>query len=119
MIHNTSNMPQMMQYGLAFQHLLAVFAGTVFVPIVLGLPIPMALLFSGVATLVFHYFTGGKIPLYLSSSFTILVGMAFIRKVCLDAGIQDSLALSYVCLGVFVIGVIYLVIAQLLRFVSR
>ena len=42
MIHNTSNMPVMMQYGLAFQHLLAVFAGTVFVPIVLGLPIPMA-----------------------------------------------------------------------------
>lgn len=119
MIHNTSNMPVMMQYGLAFQHLLAVFAGTVFVPIVLGLPIPMALFFSGVATLVFHYFTGGKIPLYFSSSFTVLAGMAFIRESCVASGMPNDIALCYTCFGAFVIGVLYLVIAQLLRFVSR
>lgn len=119
MIHNTSSMPAMMQVGLAFQHLLAVFAGTIFVPVVLGLPIPIALFFSGVATLVFHYFTGGKIPLYFSSSFTVLAGMVFIRDTCMSAGMPEDIALCYTCFGAFVIGLVYLGIAQLLRFVSR
>lgn len=119
MIHNTSQMPSLIRFGLAFQHLLAVFAGTIFVPVVLGLPIPIALFFSGIATLVFHYFTSGKIPLYLSSSFTVLAGMAFIRQSCVSKGMADDIALCYTCFGAFVIGVVYLVVAQILRFVSR
>ena len=79
MIHNTYPFPPVLRYGLAVQHLLAVFAGTIFVPTVLGLPIALALLFSGVGTLMFHYFTDNKMPLYFSSSFTVLAGMAYIR----------------------------------------
>lgn len=112
-------MPSLIRFGLAFQHLLAVFAGTIFVPVVLGLPIPIALFFSGIATLVFHYFTAGKIPLYLSSSFTVLAGMASIRQSCVSKGMADDIALCYTCFGAFVIGVVYLVVAQILRFVSR
>ena len=105
-------MPSLIRFGLAFQHLLAVFAGTIFVPVVLGLPIPIALFFAGIATLVFHYFTAGKIPLYLSSSFTVLAGMAFIRQSCVSKGMADDIALCYTCFGAFVIGVVYLVVAQ-------
>lgn len=119
MIHNTFQLPSLLRFGLAFQHLLAVFAGTIFVPVVLGLPIPLALFFSGVATLVFHYFTSGKIPLYLSSSFTVLAGMSFIRQLCLSRGMTDDIALCYVCFGAFVIGVVYVVVSQILRFISR
>ena len=86
MIRNVSHHPLAMRLALSLQHLLAVFAGTVFVPIVLGLSIPLALLFSGVSTLMFHYFTSGKIPFYYGSSFTILAGMTFIHHQAVSRG---------------------------------
>lgn len=119
MKRNVAHLPLALRLALSLQHLLAVFAGTVFVPIVLGLPVPLALLFSGVTTLMFHYFTSGKIPLYYSSSFTILAGMAFIHQQALDRGMNDVVADCYVCLGSLVIGLVYLLVAQLLRMVPR
>ena len=119
MIRNVSHHPLAMRLALSLQHLLAVFAGTVFVPIVLGLSIPLALLFSGVSTLMFHYFTSGKIPFYYGSSFTILAGMTFIHHQAVSRGMTDVLADCYVCLGSLFIGVIYLLVGQLLRMVPR
>lgn len=110
MIRNVSHHPLAMRLALSLQHLLAVFAGTVFVPIVLGLSIPLALLFSGVSTLMFHYFTSGKIPFYYGSSFTILAGMTFIHHQAVSRGMTDVLADCYVCLGSLFIGVIYLLV---------
>lgn len=119
MMRVVGNMSPFLQAGLAFQHLLAVFAGTVFVPIATGLSVSVALFFSGVATLVFHFFTRGKIPLYYGSSFTMLAGMVFIRQSCVNRGMPDDKALCYVSFGVFVIGIVCLVMAQLLRSVSE
>ncbi len=118
MIHKVKGMSPLLQTGLAFQHLLAVFAGTVFVPIVTGLSVSVSLFFSGVATLVFHFFTRGKMPLYYGSSFTMLAGMVFIRQSCVARGMSESMALSYVSFGVFIIGIVCVVVAQLLRRVS-
>lgn len=119
MIHNTHNMARALRYGLAFQHLLAVFAGTVFVPIVLGLPVAIALLFSGVGTLMFHYFTYSKLPLYFSTSFTVLAGMMFIRQTAIGKGMPEDIALCYVCLCSMLIGLIYILISQAIRFVPE
>ena len=119
MIRNVSHHPLAMRLALSLQHLLAIFAGTVFVPIVLGLSIPLALFFSGVSTLMFHYFTSGKIPFYYGSSFTILAGMTFIHHQAVSRGMTDVLADCYVCLGSLFIGVIYLLVGQMLRMVPR
>lgn len=119
MIHNTQHMPAAVRYGLAFQHLMAVFLGTLFVPIVLGLPIYTSMFFSGVATLLFHYFTYGKLPLYLSTSFTVLAGLIFIRQTALARGIPNDIALCYVCFGSFIVGVIYMIAGQLVRLLPR
>ena len=119
MKRNVAHLPLALRLALSLQHLLAIFAGTVFVPIVLGLPVPLALLFSGVSTLMFHYFTSGKIPLYYGSSFTVLAGMTFIHQQALNRGMTDVVADCYVCLGSLVIGLVYLLVAQLLRMVPR
>lgn len=107
-----------MRLGLSFQHLLAVFAGTIFVPVMMGLPVPLALFFSGVSTLMFHFFTRGKVPVYHSSSFTVLAGMLFIKQVCLQRGMTEEVALCYVAFELFAMGAVYLLIAQAMRCVS-
>lgn len=119
MIHNTYPFPPVLRYGLAVQHLLAVFAGTIFVPVVLGLPIALALLFSGVGTLMFHYFTDNKMPLYFSSSFTVLAGMTYIRQTAIQRGLPDDIGLCYVCLCSMLIGLIYIIISLLIRYVPN
>lgn len=111
-------MSALMRLGLSFQHLLAVFAGTIFVPVMTGLPVPLALFFSGVSTLMFHFFTRGKIPVYHSSSFTVLAGMLFVKQSCLNRGMTEEVALCYVAFELLAMGAVYLLIAQALRYVS-
>ncbi|KAI8339600.1 permease family-domain-containing protein [Chlamydoabsidia padenii] len=50
------------------QHVLAMFSGTVFIPMQMGFDINTALFFSGVSTFLFFTVTGGKVPAYLGSS---------------------------------------------------
>lgn len=119
MLHRTNHLSPYLRMGMSVQHLLAVFAGTIFPPMILGLSIPAALLLSGLSTLLFHYFTNGKIPFYLSSSFTILTGMGFIYQTALSMGIPDDIAKSYTCFGTLVIGIIYIAASQLLRLLPR
>lgn len=119
MLHRVGGMPRILLAGLTFQHLLAVFAGTIFVPVMVGLPVPLALFFSGVSTIMFHFFTRGKIPVFLSSSFTSLAGMLFVRQTCLERGMTENVALCYVGFGMLVMSVMYLMIAQLMRLVTR
>lgn len=118
MIRSARNMSAFMRLGLSFQHLLAVFAGTIFVPVMTGLPVPLALFFSGVSTLMFHFFTRGKIPVYHSSSFTVLAGMLFMKQTCLQRGMTEEVSLCYVAFELLAMGVVYLLIAQALRSVS-
>ena len=42
---------------LGFQHMFAMFGATVLVPLITGLPVSATLLFAGVGTLIFHFFT--------------------------------------------------------------
>jgi len=57
---------------IALQHLIACFGATTLVPILLGLEIPVALFSAGVGTLLFHWITRGKVPVFLGSSFAFI-----------------------------------------------
>jgi len=48
------------------------FSATVLVPILIGTPISVALFTSGVGTLIFHFITKRKVPIYLGSSFAFI-----------------------------------------------
>lgn len=54
------------------QHVVAMFGATVLAPILMGFDPNVAILFSGVATLIFFVVTGGRLPSYLGSSFAFI-----------------------------------------------
>jgi len=64
--------PVLQMIPLSLQHLFAMFGATVLVPILTGLDVSVALLTSGLGTLLFIAITGGQIPAYLGSSFAFI-----------------------------------------------
>lgn len=91
---------------LSFQHVFSMFGATILVPIILGLPISVGLLMSGVGTLIYHFITKSKVPVYLGSSFAF-IGAMQIAIEQLDGDISASQT------GIIISGVAYILIALL------
>lgn len=66
--------------GLSLQHLFTMFGATVLVPILVGINPSIALVSSGLGTLVYMTVTKGKIPAYLGSSFAFIAAMQLLMK---------------------------------------
>jgi len=105
--------PRMVLLG--FQHLFAMFGATVLVPVLTGLSVSATLLFAGLGTLLFHLITKRKVPAFLGSSFAFLGGYATVTALGADNGMSQSVALTYACIGVFCAGLLYLVLAGLIK----
>lgn len=58
--------------ALGVQHVIAMFGATVLAPILMGFSPNIAILMSGVGTLIFFLATGGRVPSYLGSSFALI-----------------------------------------------
>ena len=58
--------------AMGVQHVIAMFGATVLAPILMGFDPNIAILMSGVGTLIFFLITGGKVPSYLGSSFAFI-----------------------------------------------
>lgn len=54
------------------QHVVAMFGATVLAPILMGFDANLAVLMSGIGTLIFFLVTAGKVPSYLGSSFAFI-----------------------------------------------
>jgi putative pyrimidine permease RutG len=54
------------------QHVIAMFGATVLAPILMGFDPNVAILMSGIGTLIFFVMVGGKVPSYLGSSFAFI-----------------------------------------------
>ena len=107
----TLGRPKMLVLG--FQHMFAMFGATVLVPILTGLDVATTLLFAGLGTLLFHLITGGKVPAFLGSSFAFLGGYFTVAPM-ID-GAPNIEMIPYACLGVFVAGLMYAVLAGLFK----
>ena len=105
--------PRMLLLG--FQHLFAMFGATVLVPVLTGLSVSATLLFAGMGTLLFHLITKRKVPAFLGSSFAFLGGYATVTALGADNGMSQSRALTYACIGVFCAGLLYLILAGLIK----
>ena len=99
---------------LGFQHLFAMFGATVLVPLLTGLDVSTTLLFAGIGTLLFHFITKGKVPAFLGSSFAFLGGYFAICPILAD-GSSNIAMIPYACLGVACAGLLYLVLAALIK----
>ena len=91
---------------LSLQHLFAMFGSTILVPILTGLDPGIALLTSGIGTLVYILITKGQIPAYLGSSF------AFIYPITL---LNESSGVGSALVGGFLIGLVYALVALLVK----
>lgn len=69
-IHDKPSIPQWIT--LSFQHMFAMFGATILVPKLVGLSPSIALLTSGIATILFLMITQFKVPAYLGSSFAFI-----------------------------------------------
>ncbi len=99
--------PKMLLLGL--QHMFAMFGATVLVPALTGLSVSDTLLFAGLGTLLFHLITKRKVPAFLGSSFAFLAGYAAI------APNGEKELLPYACFGVACAGLLYLVLALVIK----
>ena len=94
------------------QHLIAMFGATVLAPILMGFDPNVAILMSGIGTLIFFVMTGGKVPSYLGSSF------AFIGVVIAASGYpgQGPNANIGVALGgIVACGLLYFIIGAIVQ----
>ena len=98
---------------LGVQHMFAMFGATVLVPALTGLSVSATLLFAGLGTLLFHFLAKGKVPAFLGSSFAFIGGYAAITA--LADGTHDYSLLPYACFGVACAGLLYLVLAALIK----
>lgn len=95
---------------LSLQHVFAMFGATVLVPLLTGLDVGVALVASGVGTLIYIASTKGKVPVYLGSSF------AYIGAISV-AGASNGFSSAYV--GLMAVGIIYAVVATIIRFTGN
>lgn len=121
----TLGIPKMLLLGL--QHMFAMFGATVLVPILVngyfngeGLSVQVTLFFAGIGTLFFHCCTKLKVPAFLGSSFAYLGGFYTVSQ--LNTGIYADMTmgekLPYACGGIVVAGLMYLILALIVKLVG-
>ncbi|MCF2663839.1 uracil-xanthine permease [Oscillibacter valericigenes] len=119
----TLGIPKMLILGL--QHMFAMFGATVLVPILVqsyGLPLSIqtTLFFAGIGTLFFHVCSKMKVPAFLGSSFAYLGGFAAMANMSdgMYATMEASEKLQYACGGIVVAGLLYVVLAAIIKAVG-
>jgi len=103
-------------FALGIQHVIAMFGSTVLAPLLMGFDPNVAILMSGVGTLIFFLITGGRVPSYLGTSF------AFIGVVIAASGYAGSgpnLNPGAALGGVIACGAVYAVIGIVVALTNR
>ncbi len=95
---------------LSLQHVFAMFGATVLVPLLTGLDVGVALVASGIGTLIYIACTRAKVPVYLGSSFAYITTIT--AAIASTGGAESAYA------GLMVVGLIYAVVATIIRFVG-
>ena len=93
--------------ALGVQHVIAMFGATVLAPILMGFDPNVAILMSGVGTLIFFFVTGGKVPSYLGSSFAF-IGVVIAASGYKGPGANGNIAVALG--GIVVCGLVYVLI---------
>ncbi len=102
---------------LSLQHVFAMFGATILVPILVNqqagsevLSIPVALIASGIGTLIYIVCTKGKSPVYLGSSFAFITPMAV-------AAVKSGKASVFT--GIIAVGLVYVIVALIIKLVGK
>ncbi len=100
------------------QHVLAMFGSTVYAPLAMGFDPNIAILFSGIGTLIFFFVVGGRVPSYLGSSFAFIavVAAATGYKYVPGAGLNPNIPVA--AGGIVAAGLVYAIIALIVIFLG-
>ena len=90
-----------------FQHVVAMFGSTVLAPIIMGFDPNVAVLMSGIGTLIFFVIVGGRVPSYLGSSFSFI---AVVIAASAYAGSGPNTNIGPALGGIVAAGVLYMLI---------
>ncbi|MEB0059906.1 solute carrier family 23 protein [Variovorax sp. LG9.2] len=101
--------------AMGVQHVIAMFGATVLAPILMGFNPNIAILMSGVGTLIFFFVTGGRVPSYLGSSFAF-IGVVIAASGYAGKGPNNNLAVALG--GIVACGVVYIAIGALVQWVG-
>ncbi len=97
------------------QHVIAMFGATVLAPILMGFDPNIAILMSGIGTLIFFVITGGKVPSYLGSSFAF-IGVVIAASAYAGKGPNANLGVALG--GIIACGLLYTLIGFIVQAVG-
>ncbi len=89
------------------QHVMAMFGSTVLAPLLMGFDPNVAILFSGIGTILFFFITAGRVPSYLGSSFSF-IGVVIAASAYAGKGPNANLGVALG--GIIGCGVLYAII---------
>ena len=118
LLYDTYEKPPILKWLiLSLQHVFAMFGATVLVPILVNkaagaevMSVPIALMCSGIGTLIYIICTKGKSPVYLGNSFTFISPIA-------SAFIKDGI--SGVATGIISVGLVYIIVSFLIKIFGK
>ena len=118
LVYDTFERPPVREWIiLALQHVFAMFGATVLVPLLVNkaageeiMSVPIALICSGIGTLIYIICTKGKSPVYLGSSFAFISPIA---SVYLKEGISGFAT------GIISVGIVYILCSLLVRWFGK
>ena len=100
-------LPLSQTIAMGLQHVVIMFGSTVLAPLLMGLNPNIAVLMSGIGTLVFFFIVGGQVPSYLGSSFAF-IGVVIAATGYSGSGPNPNLGIAMS--GVVACGVVYALI---------
>lgn len=98
---------------LGLQHVFAMFGSTVLAPLLMGFDPNLAILLSGISTLLFFLLTGGRVPSYLGSSFAF-IGVVIAATGYAGSGLNPNLGIAMS--GIIICGLLYMFIGFIVMF---
>ena len=101
-------LPPVQTAMLGIQHVLAMFGATVLAPILMGFDANLAIMMSGICTILFFIMTGGRVPSYLGSSFAFIGVVAAATAHATGSGANPNLGVALG--GIIACGVVYALI---------
>lgn len=130
--NNTVQLNTTKKLLLGLQHTFTMFGATVLVPYLTGVPVNVALFAAGVATLLFHLITKGKVPIFLGSSFAYIAPMIAVTLYYINEGatqygsLQDAIntgmditpMLAYATGGIVIAGAVKFLFGLIVRVVG-
>jgi len=102
--HNLANPAKRIVVGIQF--LFVAFGATVLVPLLIDIDPAIALFTAGVGTLIFHFITNGKVPVFLGSSFAFIAPIIAATKLYGYAGTLG---------GIIAVGLVYGIVSAVIK----